>query len=208
MPKIFLNREVVELGKIYAGIKETIEFDHGKYKNQALELVNYGNLPVTFKWDDVNDPNHCVARFEPKKGTIPPKSKVKVAFELTMYVGGQIDELFMCDVEDMEMPLGFIVKADAFGLNVAYMTGEEQNLNSSITSFEQLSQSSSLDLDKSIYGSFNKLQMISFTNCRINKPMSFKFLLKNLSGIKTSFKLNAEHFEPTAHVAPVQKTEI
>lgn len=42
-----------------------------------------------------------------------------------MYIGGQIDELFMCDVEDMEMPLGFIVKADAFGLNVAYMTSEE-----------------------------------------------------------------------------------
>ena len=54
----------------------------------------------------------------------------------------------------------------------------------------------------------NKLEMVSFTNCRINKPVSFKFLLKNLSGIKTSFKLNAAQFEPIAHLAPLQKTEI
>ena len=33
-------------------------------------------------------------------------------------------------------------------------------------------------------------------------------MLKNLSGIKTNFKLNAENFEPIAHVAPQQKTEI
>lgn len=51
-----------------------------------------------------------------------------------MYIGGQIDELFMCDVEDMELPLGFIVKADAFGLNVAYMTTEEQVFSSTFAS--------------------------------------------------------------------------
>jgi len=32
----------------------------------------------------------------------------------------------MCNVEDLELPLGFEVKADAFGLNVAYLTDEEQ----------------------------------------------------------------------------------
>lgn len=85
---MYLNREVIQLGKIYAGIKETIEPDHGKHKSQSLELVNYGNLPVTFKWEDVNDTTHAVAKFEPKKGTIPPKSKVKITFELTMYIGG------------------------------------------------------------------------------------------------------------------------
>jgi len=147
----------------------------------------------------VNDKTHAVARFEPKKGTIPPKSKVKITFELTMYIGGQIDELFMCDVEDMEMPLGFIVKADAFGLNVAYMTSEEQVLTNTISNFNETRNS---EMDKSVYGSMNKLELVSFTNCRINKPTSFKFMLKNLSGIKTNFKLNAENYEPIAHVAP------
>ena len=105
----------------------------------------------------------------------------------------------MCDVEDVEMPLGFIVRADAFGLNVAYMTSEEQTLTSTMSNF---GETTNPELEKSIYGSMNKLQLVSFTNCRINKPTSFKFLLKNLSGIKTNFKLNAESFEPISHVAP------
>jgi hypothetical protein len=45
---------------------------------------------------------------------------------MTVFYGGAIDELFMCDVEDLELPLGFEVKADAFGLNVVYLTAEEQ----------------------------------------------------------------------------------
>ncbi len=46
---------------------------------------------------------------------------------MTVYYGGSIDELFLCDVEDLELPLGFEVKADAFGLNVVYLTAEEQS---------------------------------------------------------------------------------
>jgi hypothetical protein len=30
---------------------------------------------------------------------------------MTVFYGGAIDELFMCDVEDLELPLGFEVKA-------------------------------------------------------------------------------------------------
>jgi len=78
-------------------------------------------------------------------------------------------------------------------------------LTSTISSFDIRSY---LEMEKSIYGSMNKLQIVNFTNCRINKPISTKFLIKNLSGIKTKFKLNAAAFEPLAHVAPTQKTEI
>jgi hypothetical protein len=31
----------------------------------------------------------------------------------------------LCNVDDVELPLGFEVKADAFGLNVTYLTAEE-----------------------------------------------------------------------------------
>lgn len=41
----------MELGKIYAGVKEVVEYDSGKNKAQAIELINYGNLPVHFKWE-------------------------------------------------------------------------------------------------------------------------------------------------------------
>jgi len=64
-------------------------------------------------------------RFEPSEGVIPPKSKLKVSFEFTVMTGGSINELVMCDVEDVELPLGFEIKADAYGLNVVYLTKEE-----------------------------------------------------------------------------------
>ena len=69
-PKVYLNRDTIELGKIYAGIRETIEHGEGKYRTQYIELVNYGNLPVRFNWEEVNDPSRVIARFEPQKGVI------------------------------------------------------------------------------------------------------------------------------------------
>lgn len=107
-------------------MKEIVEYDTGKNKTQALELVNYGNLPVKFKWEERHEKGKIVAAFEPSEGIIPPKSKARITFEMTVFYGGAIDELFMCDVEDLELPLGFEVKADAFGLNVVYLTTEEQ----------------------------------------------------------------------------------
>jgi len=38
--------------------------------------------------------------------------------------------------------------------------------------------------------------------------LSKKFILKNLSGIATTFKFGASEFEPISHVAPTKKTEI
>lgn len=129
-PRVYLNRDTVELNRIYAGIRELVSPDQGKHKSQSLELINYGNLPVYFNWQDVDDPERIVAHFEPRKGVIPPKKRVKITMELTVYMGGAIDELLMCDIQDLELPLGFEVKADAFGLNVAYMTSEDQTLAS------------------------------------------------------------------------------
>ena len=195
-----MNRDTVELGRIYAGIKELVDPAQGKHKNQSLELVNYGNLPVYFKWEDVHDPERAIARFEPRRGVIAPKQKVKISMELTVFMGGAIDELFMCDIQDLELPLGFEVKADAFGLNVAYMTSEDQTLAST----QDLSSQAGDDVANraDIYGNMNKLQMVSFTNCQINKAVSQKFVLKNLSGIKTNFDFSSLIYEPISHEAP------
>lgn len=32
-PKAYLSKNIVDLGKIYAGVKEVVEFDSGKNKN-------------------------------------------------------------------------------------------------------------------------------------------------------------------------------
>ncbi len=160
-PKVYISRNTMELGKIYAGVKELVEYDTGKNKAQAIELVNYGNLPVKFKWEEKNEKKRIIAAFEPSEGIIPPKSKARISFEMTVFYGGLIDELFLCDVEDLEMPLGFEVHADAFGLNVVYLTAEEQ-LNATQTTFGS----------KPEYDGLNELKMVNFLQCRINKPIS------------------------------------
>ena len=66
------------------------------------------------------------------------------------------------------MPLGFEVKADAFGLNVAYLTSEEQQLASTCSLYKGNDDFGNLD-EGEVYGQMNKLQMITFTNCQINK---------------------------------------
>jgi len=38
--------------------------------------------------------------------------------------------------------------------------------------------------------------------------MSQKFILKNLSGISTTFKFGSEIFEPNSHIAPAKKSEV
>jgi hypothetical protein len=72
---------------------------------------------------------------------------------MTVYYGGAIDELFMCDVEDLELPLGFEVKADAFGLNVVYLTAEEQT--------GMMSTQSSIA--KPEFDGLNELKVVNFT---------------------------------------------
>lgn len=198
-PQVFLNRQEINLGKIYAGVKETVDADHGKNKHQSLVLKNFGNLPAKFVWEEVNDPKRFIVNFEPNKGTIAPKSEVTISMEIIFYKGGNIDELIFCDVQDLELPLGFEIKADAFGLNVAYLTAEEQLAQSTMSNFNDDKDS---DTWKNIYGSMNKLDSFNFTNVKINKISSNKFILKNLSGINTTFNLNSIIYEPPAHIAP------
>ena len=89
---------------------------------------------------------------------------------MTFYTGGNLNDLFLCDIADMELPIGFELRADAYGLNVSYETQEDQAaaMNSTVTS----------SMRKSTHGkdvtplSSNVLQMLNFPNCTINKPSS------------------------------------
>lgn len=46
-------------------------------------------------------------------------------FSSTVYFGGSVNELFICNIEDLEIPLGFELLADSFGLNVSYETTDD-----------------------------------------------------------------------------------
>lgn len=54
----------------------------------------------------------------------------------------------------------------------------------------------------------NELKVVNFTQCSINKPISQKFVLKNLSGIQSTFNFNSDLFEPLSHKAPTNKSEV
>lgn len=41
-PRVCLNRNRINLGKIYAGVQERVDIDH----KQSIVLKNYGNLPA------------------------------------------------------------------------------------------------------------------------------------------------------------------
>lgn len=123
-PHVALNRILMNLGRIYAGVPEYVN-PQSKHAKQSLVLKNYGNLPAHFRWEQKNDTTSCVAKFEPSSGVIQPKSELKVKMTVTVFTGGNLNELFLCEVQDMELPTGFEMLADAYGLNVSYETQEE-----------------------------------------------------------------------------------
>ena len=53
---------------------------------------------------------------------IPPHSDIKIRVNFTVYFGGSVDELLICNVEDIEIPLGVEIHAESFGLKVSYET--------------------------------------------------------------------------------------
>jgi len=81
---------------------------------------------------------------------------------VTVFTGGNLNELFLCDVQDMELPIGFEMLADAYGLNVSYETQEDQT--SALKSTEMSSTKKSVDISGG-----NALQILAFPNCTINK---------------------------------------
>lgn len=55
--------------------------------------------------------DEIAAVFEPARGVVKAKSEQIVQITLTFYKGGKLEELFVCNVEDMDAPLGFLLKS-------------------------------------------------------------------------------------------------
>ena len=63
-------------------------------------------------------------------------------------------------------------------------------------------------IESSTINPANILRQFKFDDSMINKVSTQKFILKNISGIKTKFKFSSETFEPLSHEAPQVKSEI
>ena len=72
-------------------------------------MVNVGNLSAGFEWDAGAD--DCTVRFEPTKGTIKAKSKLRVQVSITVSIAGDFDSVMVCNVEGMDSPIGFELAA-------------------------------------------------------------------------------------------------
>lgn len=88
--KVCLNRYNLNLGKIYAGIKQNINSHH----EQAVVLRNYGNIPAKFQWNEKVIPDRIKVQFDPARGTIAPHSEFVVNIKLTAFLGGELNEIF------------------------------------------------------------------------------------------------------------------
>ena len=72
--KICLSRYNMDLGLIYAGIKQIIDSRH----SQSVIMKNYGNIPAKFDWNEVVIPDKLKIQFDPPRGTIAPHSEFVV----------------------------------------------------------------------------------------------------------------------------------
>ena len=156
------------------------------------------------------DQERLIARFEPTRGVIPPRTEILVKVLFTVQYGGPVNELLICNIDDIEIPLGVEVTAESFGLNVSYETAEQQikqlrkdskavhSLESTLDGID-MSMSRSHEGDSRLSHTDIEMRMLNFQTCTINKVSYQKFIIKNLSGIKTNFKFTCGKFEPPSH---------
>ena len=84
-----LNRYSLDLGKIYAGIKQNIDANH----EQCIMLKNYGNIPTKFLWNEKTIPDKLKIQLELARGTIAPHFEFVINIKLTAYLGGNLNEI-------------------------------------------------------------------------------------------------------------------
>jgi len=125
-----------------------------------------------------------------------------------------LDEIYICKIAQMDVPIGVNVKGIITGLDITYEhSNDSLNKMNQLGKMETASVHSSIttnsisrrkiSLNASKFGkirnsiSFDKnMKHIEFKNVKVNKYYTFKFVLKNLCGITTNFKFKSKNFSP------------
>lgn len=165
---------------------------------------------------------------EPSKGTIKARSEQPITMTFTFLKGGSIEELITCNVQDIDMPLGFLLKsnlvetvAETYGLSVSYELYDESAL---LAKTERMAKTGrdrlSALLPPSRYEGQGKapgtqrkrvavvqedardltLKELNFLDARINKTVVKKFVMRNNSGIKAPFTIDAVNYQPAKYL--------
>lgn len=127
----------------------------------------------------------------------------------------ELDEIYVCRIKQMEIPIGVNVKGKITGLDISYEYSndtlnklsqlgrlETTSMHSAITSTNSISRRkhnlssnkyvksrNTTNLDKT-------MKTIDFKNVKVNKYYTFKFVLKNLCGITTNFNFKSKNYSP------------
>ena len=194
-----------------------------QHNNNVITIINPSNLPIHFKWDNVFEVDKLSAEFEPNTGEVPPHGKIDINFKIIYFFLSSVDDMFICHIEELDIPLGVVVQGTVIGLDIGYEILPEsyeaiQNLNSSSTqlkknksSYENAKEHNlaktglrqniknteirNVELEKATAEKL-KLKQINLKNLRVNTPFEMFIKLKNLSGIPTKFILGVKKYPP------------
>ena len=194
-----------------------------QHNNNKITIINPSNLPIHFKWDNVFEVDKLTAEFEPNTGEVPPHGKIDINFKIVYFFLSSVDDMFICHIEELDIPLGVVVQGTVIGLDIGYEVLPEsyeaiQNLNSSSiqlkknkNTYENAKEHNlaktglrqniknteirNVELEKATAEKL-KLKQINLRNLRVNTPFEMFIKLKNLSGIPTKFILGVKNYPP------------
>jgi len=192
-----------------------------QHNNNIITIINPSNLPIHFKWDNVFEADKLSAEFEPNTGEIPPHGKVDINFKIVYFFLSKVDDMFVCHIEEMDIPLGVVVQGTVIGLDIGYEMLPEsyeaiQKLNDtrlkeSKNNYEDAKEHNlaktglrqniknkdikNIELEKATAEKL-KLKEINIKNLRVNTPFELFIKLKNLSGIPTKYILGVKNYPP------------
>ena len=194
-----------------------------QHNNNKITIINPSNLPIHFKWDNVFEADKLTAEFEPNTGEVPPHGKIDINFKIVYFFLSSVDDMFICHIDELDIPLGVVVQGTVIGLDIGYEVLPEsyeaiQNLNSSSiqlkknkNTYENAKEHNlaktglrqniknteirNVELEKATAEKL-KLKQINLRNLRVNTPFEMFIKLKNLSGIPTKFILGVKNYPP------------
>lgn len=195
-PLVCLTKYGLDIGELAAGIPKSFS---------DLALVNFGNLPTQFQWEETADAD-LTLMFDPARGIVPAHSRTNIEMTIKALKGGPLNRIFMCNVDGLDLPLGIEVTAEVKGLDILYGVADEAALSrvASKRQMESLPPSLYAESERKKYASsvpsptveFQPLRALDFGMVHINEVRVLKFLIKNNSGLQAHFVLRSESYEP------------
>eukprot|EP00742_Colponemidia_sp_Colp-10_P004652 GILJ01004963.1.p1 GENE.GILJ01004963.1~~GILJ01004963.1.p1 ORF type:complete len:1158 (+),score=96.75 GILJ01004963.1:112-3474(+) len=199
-PQVTVEPLEMDLGKVYTGVPVPPRF---------LTLRNLTNIASMFHWEELTVAGQLVATFDPPRGIVPPKGEVRIEFNICCEsTDPNMEILFSCDIEGMEAPIGFIVYAEVYGLEVSYrLSGvDSQIFYSRPLSSAPLRPRSELSSRLSSRPGTSHRSLtghdaapplppaLDLGSAAIAQRCKSKFILKNESGSFSTFRLEFQKF--------------